>query len=160
MTEKSYWFNTDNTIWWYSWKKSLWLYSLWGYFLWHYYSHPISLLFWHQSFTNIFASIPMVLPVNRWYGKSSKITTLTWSRDILEQTTLFFYATSPRIDSTFYLSSSTLVWIFYNFRERLREDEGADKDRCPFHDGNFAFAKVCGTCWASSLNPGFYTHYF
>ena len=39
----------------------------------------ISLLFWHQNFTNIFTSkliLPMVLPVNRWYGKSSKFTTL------------------------------------------------------------------------------------
>ena len=28
-------------------------------------------------------------------------------------------------------------------------DEGEDKDRCPFRDGNFAFAQVCGTCRVS-----------
>ena len=28
---------------------------------------------------------------------------------------------------------------FYHFLER--EDEGADKDRCPFRDGNFAFTR-------------------
>ena len=39
----------------------------------------ISLLFWHQSLTSIFTGkliLPMVLPLNRWYGKSSKFTTL------------------------------------------------------------------------------------
>ena len=42
----------------------------------------ISLLFWHQSFTNIFTGkliLPMVLPLNRWYGKSFKFTTLLTS---------------------------------------------------------------------------------
>ena len=56
----------------------------------------ISLLFWHQSFTNIFTSkliLPMVLPVNRWYGKSSKFTTLLHSvskRSILKESTLLY----------------------------------------------------------------------
>ena len=39
----------------------------------------ILLLFWRQFFTKIFTGkmiLPMVLPVNRWYGKFSKFTTL------------------------------------------------------------------------------------
>ena len=39
----------------------------------------ILLLFWRQFFTKIFTGkmiLPMVLPVNQWYGKFSKLSSL------------------------------------------------------------------------------------
>ena len=40
----------------------------------------ILLLFWRQFFTKIFTGkmiLPMVLPVNQWYGKFSKLASLS-----------------------------------------------------------------------------------
>ena len=72
MTEKSYWFNTENTIWWYSWKKSLLPYSLWDYSLWAYYCDPYRVysrskrVFTHMGLLHI-KSYPQALWSWRWH---------------------------------------------------------------------------------------------
>ena len=47
----------------------------------------ILLLFWRQFFTKIFTGkmiLPMVLPVNQWYGKFSKLASLDGSMAYLQ----------------------------------------------------------------------------